>query len=327
MKINSNDIHEVLKLSRADNISFIGTGDITYIVAHEQKDVDFRSQIIKKIYDGGEGQTLIKRDILKLVPKNCYVEITEDTIIAGKRKIKYKPNELIDKHLIVENHLTTIEGKELDHLLSGYYAMATDMTRPILNGICIQNNEFAACDGFRITVRKGNFKATEQVVMDLNMVNTLKKIKCDKNVEVYYNDRYVKFIFGDLEVVGNRVEGNFINYKSIIPEYHTRSTTLETKELVNILKNYKKNKFEFVKLNFTTDNLIVNASNEIASIEDKTCIKLKGEPLEIAFNINYLIDSLNSYKTTTLELIAAVCPMVLKAENKLDLVLPVRIRD
>lgn len=325
MILNSNDIQEVLKLSKADNVSFIGDGEKTTIVAHDIRDIEFKGQVIKKIYNGGSGKTLIKRDILKLVPKYTEVVISEDTIIAGDRKIKYKINDLVDESKDVNNYLTTIEGKELDHLLSGYYAIATDMTRVALTGICMQGNEFAACDGFRLTVRKGNFQAKEQVIMDLNMLNTLKKIKYDGKVKVYYSDYYVKFVFGDLEVIGNRIQGNFINYQSIIPEHHTTSTTLETKELLSILKDYKKNKFTVVKCDFTDNELLISANNEIASVQDKCCIELKGKALEIAFNINYLIDALNNYEVATLELTSRVNPIIVKAHNKLDLVLPVRI--
>lgn len=326
MILNSNDIHEVLKLSKGDNVSFIGDGEKTTIVAHDIRDIEFKGQVIKKIYNGGSGKTLIKRDILKLVPKYTGVVISEDTIVAGNRKIKYKINDLVDEPRETLFYLTTIEGKELNHLLSGYYAMNTDMVRPILCGVCINNGEFAACDAFRMAVRKGNFETKEQVVMDLSMVNTLKKIKYTKELDVYYNDDYVKFVFGDLEVIGNRQNGDFIDYNKIIPENYTTSVQIEVKPILDILKDYKKNKFDLVKLDFTDNELLISANNEIASVQDKCCIELKGKALEIAFNINYLIDALSNYEVATLELTSRVNPIIVKADNKLDLILPVSIR-
>ncbi|WP_050607247.1 hypothetical protein [Clostridium niameyense] len=329
MKVHLSCIQDILKLTKASNISIM-LKDKIYVVANEIKDNEFKGQIVissdAASYED-EGQTLINRDVLKLVPKGTLVTVKEDVIVAGNRKIKYPKNDIIHEPIKVENYLTTIPAGELKHLLSGYYAMSTTLARPILCGMCINGSDFIALDGYRLEVRKGNFEVKEQVVMDLSMVNTLKKIKYDKDVEVYYNYKYVKFKFGDLEVIGNRLEGNYIKYNQIIPENCSTSVEIETKPIVDILKDYKKNKFELVKLNFETNKLIISASNEIASIEDKVCIKLQGEPLKIAFNVNYLIDALKDYKVATLELTARVNPMLIKADNKLDLVLPVRIRD
>lgn len=326
IELNSHYIHEILSLSNADNVSFIGTGDITYIVAHEQKDVNFRSQIIKKIYDGGEGQTLIKRDVLKLLPKDTRVEITEDNIIAGNRKIKYVPNCLVDEPIEINNLLTTMPIDELKHLLNCSYAMSKDEIRPILNGICINKNEFIALDGYRLALRKGNIEVKEQVIVSADLIKVIKKVKYECDVKIYYNDNYVKFKFGDLEIVGYRQQGEYINYNSIIPDYWNTKVELETKPILNILKDYKKNKFDIVKLNFQNDELVVKANNETASIEDKLCINLQGKPLEITFNINYLIDAFKNYETATLELTSFVSPMIVKENNKLDLLLPVRLK-
>jgi DNA polymerase III sliding clamp (beta) subunit (PCNA family) len=322
----SNDVHEVLKLSKANNISFINENGITYISATERQDTKFKSRVIKKVHDYGEpGQTLINKDVLKLIPKYCDATITEGTITAGRRKIKYSTNDLVDKPIKVDNYLTTIPAGGLSHLLSCDYAMSETSKRPVLNGICIQNDEFTACDSCRVAVREGNFEAKEQAIISADIVPILKKVKYTGEVEIYCNDYYVKFVFGDLEVIGNRRQGEYFNYKSVIPDKHTASVVLETKPLLDILKDYKKNKFKLVKLDFKENELILSANNQTAAVEDCLCISMKGKPLEIAFNLNYLIDALNNYETATLELNSNISPMVIKSDNKLDLVLPVRL--
>ena len=327
INLNSHYIHEILSLSKADNISFISRDGATYIVVHEQRDVTFKNQVIRKLCGvGNSGQTLISRNVLKLLPKDTPVTITEDIIIAGKRKIKYAPNSLVDKPKVIDNLLTTIKYKELEHLLSGYYAIATDVSRPVLNGICIDNGEFTACDGYRITIRKGNFEVEEQVIIDLNMVNTLKKIKSEVDVKIYFDNLHVKFQFGDLEVIGYRIQGDYLKYKTMIPNEYRTKVDLETRPTLDILKDYKKNKFKLVKLNFTKNELIISSSNENATVEESLNINLQGEPLEIAFNVDYLIDCFKNYETATLELSSGIGPMIIKTDNKLDLVLPVRLK-
>ncbi|MCR1933543.1 hypothetical protein NSA27_02350 [Clostridium tepidum] len=327
IELNSYYVHEILRLSKADDISFVNKDGFNYIVAHDQEDITFKNQIVRKLCGKGDnGQTLINRSVLKLLPKDTTVIITEDTIIAGNRKIKYVPSELVDMPINIENHLATISIDELKHLLNCSYAMAKDEVRPALNGICINKSEFIALDGYRLALRKGNFKTKEQVIVAADLIKVIKKVKYDGNVNIYYDDNNVKFQFGDLEVIGNRQQGEYINYNSIIPDYWNTKVELETKPILNILKDYKKNKFDIVKLNFQNDELVVKANNETASIEDKSCINLQGQPLEIAFNIKYLIDCFKNYDVAALELSSRVSPIVVKENNKLDLVLPVRLK-
>ncbi|MCW6124217.1 hypothetical protein [Clostridium sporogenes] len=326
--LNSYYVHEILSLSKADDISFVNKDGFNYIVAHDQEDITFKNQIVRKLCGKGDnGQTLINRSVLKLLPKDTKVIITEDTIISGNRKIKYIPSELVDMPINIENHLATIPIDELKHLLNCSYAMAKDEVRPVLNGICINKSEFIALDGYRLALRKGNFKTKEPIIVAADLIKVIKKVKYDGNVNIYYNNNYVKFQFRDLEIIGYRQQGEYINYNSIIPEDYNTKAALKTKPILDILKDYKKNKFDIVKLDFQNDELVVKANNETTTIEDKVCINLQGQPLEIAFNIDYLIDAFKNYETATLELTARVNPMVIKDNNKLDLVLPVRIRD
>ncbi|GAA0122231.1 DNA polymerase III subunit beta [Clostridium faecium] len=325
IELNSHYIHEILNLSKADDISFINKNGFNYIVAHEQEDVTFKNQIIRKLNGNCDnGQTIINRSVLKLLSKDTKVTITDDIIITGNRKIKYIPSKLVDMKINAENHLTTITIDELKHLLNCSYAMSKDEIRPILNGICINKNEFIALDRYRLALRKGDFEIKEPVIVTADLIKVIKKVKYECDVKIYYNDNYVKFKFGDLEIVGYRQQGNYINYNSIIPEDYNTKVTLKIKPILDILKDYKKNKFKVVDLDFQNDKLIIKANNDIATIEESIDIELQGKPLEISFNPDYLIDAFKNYDNATLELINCVSPIVIKENNKLDLVLPVR---
>lgn len=323
--LNSNDIHEVLKISKGDDVNIINN----YIVANDYKDKSV-VQIIKKTnYDKNDGQTKIDNKVLKLVPEYTEVKITEDTILADTRKIEYALNNSVDEPIEVENYLTTIKSlDELKSLLTCKYAMSKELTRIALHGICIQENQFAACDGFRLAIREGDFEVKEQVIISSELANRLNKIKKYKGeIKIYYNDRYVKFEFGDLSIIGTRINEKFFEYDKVIPKEHTTRVEIETKDILDILKDYKKNKFELIKFDFQDDKLIVSSSNETAAVEDSINIKLQGEPLEIAFNVKYLIECLKNYDVAALELSSRVSPMIIKENNKLDLVLPVRLKE
>lgn len=322
--LNSNDIHEVLKISKGDDVNIINN----YIVANDFEDNSLVQVIKKTNYDRNDGQTKIDKKVLKLVPEYTEVKITEDTILADTRKIEYALNNSVDEPIEVENYLTTIKSlDELKSLLTCKYAISKDLTRIALHGICIQENQFAACDGFRLAVREGDFKVEEQVIISSELANRLNKIKKYKGeIKIYYNDRYVKFEVGDLSIIGTRIDGEFLEYDEVIPKEHTTRVEIETKDILDILKDYKKNKFELIKFDFQEDKLIISSSNKIASVEDSINIKLQGEPLNIQFNVKYLIECLKNYDVATLELSSRVSAMIIKEDNKLDLVLPVRLK-
>ena len=264
-----------------------------------------------------------------MLPKDTSIIITDDTIEAGKRRIKYVKNDDVFKFEKVEEYLTTINGKELKHLISGEYALDKDNVRPSLSGICIKGNRFMALDGYRLTVREGSFKANKEVIFHKDILPILKKIKTDEEIKIYYNDRYVRFNIGELDIIGTRIEEKYMDVFKVIPkDYSTKVEIKDIKELLDLLKDYKKNDLQKVKFNFKDDTVKIASKNEIMAIEDSFKIeKIEGDDLEIAFNVNYLIDTLNNFKDAdvNIEMTKAVAPMIIKSENKLDLILPIRI--
>lgn len=330
--LNSSEIQEVLKLSKADTVSFINEDGKTTIVAHDYdyKNMKFKNQLVKRVSgtrDDEKGVTKIDAKILKMLPKNSSVTITDDTITAGKRKIKYIKNDDVFYPEAIENYLTTIQGSELKGLLSVEYAIDKDEIKPSLSGICIKNNRFMALDGYRLAIRKGDFEANEEVVFHKDILPILKKIKTNEEIKIYYNNKYVRFNIGELDVIGSRIEEKYIDIDRVIPNYHTTKVDLKnTKELLDLLKDYKKNDLKVIILNFNNNSLTVSASNEIMSIKDNLDITdIEGDDLEIAFNVDYLVDAFKNYDDATLKMTSAVSAMIFESENKLDLVLPVRM--
>ncbi|MFA6878572.1 MAG: hypothetical protein WCQ76_06690 [Fusobacterium sp.] len=331
--LNSSEIQEVLKLTKADSVMFMNEGETTTIIAHDYKNMKFKNHIEKRVpssYKNEKGATKINTKILKMLPKNEPIIITDDTITAGKRKIKYAKNDDAFKLEKIEEYLTTIDGKELKHLLSGEYALDKDDIRPSLSGICIKDNKFMALDGYRLTVREGSFKADKEVIFHKDILPILKKIKTEEGIKIYYNNKYVRFNIGELDIIGTRIEEKYINVSKVIPkEYNTKVKIKDIKELLELLKDYKKNNLQKVKFDFKDDIVKIASENEIMTVEDSFKIeKIEGDGLEIAFNVNYLIDTLNDCKdsnTIEIEMSKAVAPMIIKSENKLDLILPIRI--
>jgi len=327
--LSSNDIHRVATLTKSNELAIISESGSTLIIAQENdKDISFKNQIILKINsDGYGGQAVITKELLKLIPKNSKVEITENQIKIGSRKINYKSNSTNIKAIKLEKHLVTLSSEEFKEFINLEYAYAKDETRPILCGVCIDNKEIVALDGFRLAVRSIVSIAAEQVIISKELIDVVKKIKPKDTVQIYFDDNYVSFIFGDLEIIGNRVSGTYIKYKSLIPDEFKTEVTVSSSYLLDIIQNYKNAKLGITKFKISKDSINLRSSNEKIIVEDNLKASVEGPDIEVAFNTNYLVDSFKQYTDeVVLKVTSSIQPMIITDNsNKLDLILPVRL--
>lgn len=327
--IDTSHIRDVLKLSKAESVSFIATATNTKIVAQELDEIaGIKNQITKKIYsgEGEQGKTVISRRILNLLPLG-EVTITDTELTIGTRNISYVANKEVAT--VIETlpyKILQIPNGEFKQGLNCAYARATDESRPVLQGLCIENKDFVSLDGYRLAIRKSNWEAKEQLVLSPNLVSILKKAKFEEVVSIYADSNYVEIEDGNLFILGRRMEEKYVSYKSLIPQEANTEVVLRTELLLNILKFYKKADIGIVTLKIEDNKLTVKGNNGEATIEDSIAVTTKGEKVQISFNIIYLIEALKNYNDlATFKLTSSVSPLVIEAEGKLELVLPIRI--
>lgn len=333
LQINSGAIKDILKLSKADDIGFIVKGDSVKAIATEIDKDDQLIQIVKNIshsvLNAVDGESKINRKIFKMIEDNTTMTITQCDIKTDKRTIKYNEDDVFIKAIEIKNYLTTIQGSELKHLLSGQYAVDKKIFKETLRGICIDKNKFVALDGFRLSVREGNFEAKEKVIFNGKVLSVLNKIKTDKDIiKIYYNERYVKFnINNELSIICDRVEGDFIDYEKIIPSSHDTKILLnDTKDILKTFKNYNDNKLYPIKLDINKDNSNLSSKNELMNVIDELKLdEFEGDDIEIHVNVKYLIDTFKEYKNPHIEFKGKLNPIIFKEHGKLDLVLPVKV--
>lgn len=329
IKINVEDIHQVLKVSNGENISIIASENTVHIISDIKSGIDDLSSdhvMCKSDYPWIEqkGKTLIPREVLQSLPTNGELTITEDTLECGNRKISYKPNRCDVEPMSNFTDIATINRQIFNDLIEVEYALAKDETRPTLTAVCISGNEFVALDGFRIAIRKSNEIDIKETLLPGKLIKTYKKIKGKVNeVTVLETENKVALKIGNVVIVVTKLLGDYIKYKNVIPTEFSRQAEINSKELLSLLKSYKK--VEYIILNFTEKELKVTAKNETLTIEDKLDCKFKGENLEIAFNHKYLMETIKHYENLTMKFNSNTDPVVITNEYKIDLVLPVRI--
>lgn len=285
------------------------------------------------------GETLIPEPTLKMLEhfKSDSLIITDDTITHGTKELKFMPGPMenfikLDDEILEE--LFTVKESELNHLLEVNYSTTNDETRPILRGIEIKSNKFAALNGYYLSLRQGKFNCEKQIILSQEVWKVLLKTldkKSDNPVTVYWNGSdLVKFKFKNFTVKGKLYEGKFLRYEEMFTKEPETEFNIDGDKFYDSLKLMDKltRDKQIVLLFIEDDKLKLKTKTDLNIMTDEIPISSKeGPDVKIAFNIKYLLRVVNEYKKETpkVQLTSSLNPMIFRGENKLDLVLPVRL--
>lgn len=319
-------VQQLLKLTKG-NVSIIAKEIIQLVSEINPKEPTGNCAILI-INEGIEevGQTVIGREVLDNIPKVGELIIENNLIKCGSRKIEFNSSDKVIESIDMGEKFITIPYEEFKKAVEVEYSLSSDETRPILKGILIDKDNFVALDSFRIAIRKHNIQTIKnELVIPGELIKFYKKLKSKEDVSVYVSNYFTTLEIGDIRISVKSLEGDYIKYKSILPEEYRTTVEIESEILVHTLKSYKD--IKVVKLNFLKDKVEIEANNTKMTIKDEIECKTNGEPIEIVFNPNYLIDALKQYKgNVKIQLNNELSPVSITKDYKYDLVLPVRIR-
>lgn len=238
-----------------------------------------------------------------------------------------------------------IDAAELAAMLDmTLYAVSTDDKKPALTGALfnIEPGELTivALDGFRLAITR------HPVVTDRNVsvvvpAKTAAEVArlmggSGQVVQVDANNRYIVVSDGIYTVMSRLIEGEFLNYKSVVPdgfktralvEVHTLEKAVERCSV--IITERVKNPLRVVM----EGNLIdIRCQTQLGKVNDQLEAEIEGERVEIGFNYRYLLDALRNsgVDRVVMELSGPLSPVkILPAEGDdfLFLVLPVRFKN
>lgn len=202
-----------------------------------------------------------------------------------------------------------VSSKELVEGLKGvWYAASVSNLKPELSSVYIysENNNlfFVATDSFRLAEKKIETKTDSFESVLIPQRNVLEIIRIfedyDSKIKICFEDDKISFLIkGDIYLVTRVVDGNFPDYKQIIPKENKTEVVVLKNDLMNILKI--SNLFSD---NFNQVNFLINSENNVFEIVSKNPekgesvnilkTKIEGESLEINFNQKYIVDSFGS---------------------------------
>jgi DNA polymerase III subunit beta len=226
------------------------------------------------------------------------------------------------------------------------FAISTDEARYVLNGIYISLKDhkmtIVATDGRRLALVDEEVEVSEQsqgeFIIPAKAVNELNRLLQESGeTAIKYGDNQAEFALSDnkdfsVKIITKLIEGNYPNYRQVIPGETKERVGLPREEFLHALKRAEimtSEKANSVKLAFTRNNLAITANSpEVGEARESMAVNYKGKEIAVAFNPKYLIDPLNALTVDEvfIEMIDELSPGVLKINGPfLYVVMPMRL--
>jgi DNA polymerase-3 subunit beta len=187
------------------------------------------------------------------------------------------------------------------------YAMAQQDIRYYLNGLLLVVEErrlkLVATDGHRLALATLALAADlprQEVIVPRKTVLELSKLLADSDdeVSVEISPTQAAFSFGAIDLVSKLIDGKFPDYTRVIPTQHKNRLQVGREPLRQALLRaaiLSNEKFRGVRWVLADGSLkIVSSNAEQEEANEELEVKYAGEPLDIGFNVNYLLDVLNN---------------------------------
>lgn len=123
------------------------------------------------------------------------------------------------------------------------FAASNDETRPVLTGVLLQTLEgklyMAATDSYRLAEKQlGANKQDVNLLVPASAMQDLLRVmgEDDQEIQVTHDDQQILFKLGDIELVTRLVDGQYPDYRKLIPEKFTTQATLRRADLANVTK-------------------------------------------------------------------------------------------
>lgn len=247
-----------------------------------------------------------------------------------------------------EIHITQKQLKELVRCTS--FAVGTNESKMILTGCLLEASgntvDMVAVDGFRLAYKEvkceedvvSGFLGDVSLVIPSKSLNELVKITedTDDQIRIYCSAKNVRFEFDNVIFTSRLLEGDYIDYKKIIPGEFKTTVRVDVKPLVEAVERASlvitgEVMKSPVILNVVDGELKLHCETQLGRVEELIPVEMAGNDLEIGFNNRYLLDALKAAGSgeVSVSFIGSTNPCLIAPAEGNDfkyIVLPVRLK-
>lgn len=221
------------------------------------------------------------------------------------------------------------------------FASSVDATRYILNGILFKINKgmlvLVATDGKRLAIVERKLPAVEpdievSIVIPIKTIQELNRnLKDVGELSLVISSNQALFDLGSVAVVSRLIEGEFPDYKQVVPVVSDNKMKVERGLFLLAIKRaalLTTPDYQAVKLEIFKNKLVISKSTpDVGEFHEELAVEYQGKELVIGFNPVYLMDVLKNLNESTisLELTDGEKPGVIRISGYVYIVLPMRL--
>lgn len=297
----------------------------------------------KKLYE--IIRELPDRDIYFKSKENCWIEINcEKSVfnLVGLSSDEYPKFPEVNFDSLVE-----IESKDLNKMIDKtIFSISNDETKYNLNGIYFKYEEnklsMISTDGHRLSYSfiddsNSNYDCFDNgYILPKKGIFELRKIisKENDNLKIGIIDNNFVVIDEKTILIMRLVDGDFPDYKRVIPEKGGNSSIINKEEFFHALKRISilsSEKSKGIKISFENNKAVLTSSNpDLGDAREEIDITYNGPEISIGFNSKYIIDILSAIDEDFIEfhLKDNLSPGMIEPEkhkNFVSVIMPMRL--
>ena len=300
------------------NVLLEKSGDVLTLVASDiEIEITTRNAPVSGEGDGAVTVGARKLlDILRSLPESAEVSLDlEDKrllVKAGKSRFSLQtlPAEDFPRIAVAEGERQTLRITQKDfRALIGktQYAMATQDVRYYLNGLMlmIDGRELrcVATDSHRLAYNSMEIPVElprTEMIVPRKTVLELNRLLSDSDapLDISATARQIAFAFDQTVLVSKLIEGKFPDYERVIPSQFAHRLLADRQTLLSAMARaaiLTTDKFRGVRILLSENTLKIIAANvDQEEAQEEIEVDYQGEPLDIGFNVSYLLDVLNN---------------------------------
>jgi len=239
------------------------------------------------------------------------------------------------------SHIVTIKESAIKKMISQInYAVSADDSRKVLTGVLMNlkdtNMTLVATDGKRMALQEGAPTSIEggdlEAIIPLRAINELRRVaEGDAEMKIFIGDKQCLFQGGDFEMSTKLIEGNYPNYRQVVPAAFAKEIEVPTdllKSRIQTMSLLLPDTNSFIILGFSENKLQISASSaEVGEGSDSIDINYSDTPFEISFNPQFLIEPLmaTDVESVRMKVNDPINPVAMEAgEGFLYVIMPIR---
>lgn len=237
------------------------------------------------------------------------------------------------------------------------FSVSQNESRPELCGVLMNFSKntltLAATDSYRLAEKVIEVKSSEKsqapeeqkVIIPsralhelsriLSTINSLSDIENIEEVQICFSDNQIVFIAGNIEFTSRLIEGQYPDYRQIIPERYETELNFSVAELTQVIKSaslFARSGVFDVHFSFFPEENYIEISSGNTQVGENTCkisTKISGKKNNVVLNYRYILDVLQNIDSSQVEFraISDANPCVLRPENDpkyLYIIMPIK---